>query len=54
MTRRKIAENAANTWLFFLKNIASIDIMKRARKNVHINGISCPIRELRLYSIPIT
>jgi hypothetical protein len=39
---------------FSLNNTASIDIMKSARKKVHINGISQPIRELRLYSIPIT
>jgi hypothetical protein len=39
---------------FSLKNTASIDIMKRTKKKVHINGISWPIRELRLYSIPIT
>jgi hypothetical protein len=39
---------------FSLRNTASIDIMKRATKKVHINGISWPIRKLRLYSIPIT
>jgi hypothetical protein len=39
---------------FSLKNTASIEIMKRARKRVHINGISWPVRELRVYSIPIT